>query len=594
MDIIAQTYVKNRRDFGTQVLFDNSETTVMNSIPKEEKSEYEWFELIEQTVQLDCIPDMARHEVKAKKIDKVTRGSTHTDGAWPTDIKKYDVNDKTKLRKREKKTETFQQAVVHLAREAEAIVEQNNAIDLFEQYFESKEEKVAAAESHTSKTVAVFRDPNEIKRQANYITWHPEGPNKLAVAYSVLNFQQMPANMPIMSYVWDVNNPNEPDVVLTPQSALVSLEYNPRSPDQLVGGSYNGLVAFWDLRKGGSPVASTVLEQSHHDPVTDIRWIQSRLPHECVSVSTDGRLMWWDTRKLAEGPMDSMWLRENKTTWCGTSLGYAASAGATKYLVGTEQGIVLSVDRKAKKDGESTKSMKVFGEKAGRHHGPIYSIERNSIAPKYFLTIGDWTARVWMEDLRAPIMTTKYDTSYLTGGCWSPTRPGVFFTTKADGTLDIWDYYFKQNDPTFSTKVTDSGLRSIKVQNKGDLVALGAEDGTCTVLQISHALAHPHSLSEEKGSINAMLEREQKREKHLDMQEILRKRDAKAKNKKPEPRFDPYEEDDEATLKILEKVESDFYSQVKIEKPKEQEKEKEKEKEAPADTEKEAEKVPAS
>ena len=29
-----------------------------------------------------------------------------------------------------------------------------------------------------------------------------------------------------------------------------------------------------------------------------------------------------------------------------------------------------------------------------------------------------------MEDLRTPIMTTKYHSSYLTSGCWSPTRAG--------------------------------------------------------------------------------------------------------------------------------------------------------------------------
>ena len=29
----------------------------------------------------------------------------------------------------------------------------------------------------------------------------------------------------------------------------------------------------------------------------------------------------------------------------------------------------------------------------------------------------------------------------------------MFFTTKMDGTLDIWDYFFKQNDPTFTLQV---------------------------------------------------------------------------------------------------------------------------------------------
>ena len=32
--------------------------------------------------------------------------------------------------------------------------------------------------------------------------------------------------------------------------------------------------------------------------------------------------------------------------------------------------------------------------------------------------------------------------------CWSPTRPGVFFTTKDDGEMDIWDFAFKQNAAT--------------------------------------------------------------------------------------------------------------------------------------------------
>ena len=48
---------------------------------------------------------------------------------------------------------------------------------------------------------------------------------------------------------------------------------------------------------------------------------------------------------------------------------------------------------------------------------------------------------------------SRYHMAYLTDGCWSPVRPAVFFTTKMDGTLDIWDYIFKQNDPTLSLQV---------------------------------------------------------------------------------------------------------------------------------------------
>ena len=41
------------------------------------------------------------------------------------------------------------------------------------------------------------------------------------------------------SYIWDINNPNTPDFELIPSSPLCCLEYNPKDPHVLVGGSYN-------------------------------------------------------------------------------------------------------------------------------------------------------------------------------------------------------------------------------------------------------------------------------------------------------------------------------------------------------------------
>ncbi len=50
------------------------------------------------------------------------------------------------------------------------------------------------------------------------ISWHPEGGKKVAIAYSILQFQQQPADMSLSSYVWDVTNPNYPDLELVPAS----------------------------------------------------------------------------------------------------------------------------------------------------------------------------------------------------------------------------------------------------------------------------------------------------------------------------------------------------------------------------------------
>ena len=55
-------------------------------------------------------------------------------------------------------------------------------------------------------------------------------------------------------------------------------------------------------------------------------------------------------------------------------------------MVGTEQGYILTCNKK----GKNEKVTHVYG----THHGPVYAIQRNHHIPKYFLSIGDWTARV--------------------------------------------------------------------------------------------------------------------------------------------------------------------------------------------------------
>jgi dynein intermediate chain 2 len=77
------------------------------------------------------------------------------------------------------------------------------------------------------------------------------------------------------------------------------------------GGLYNGLIAVWDGKKSGEPVLLSSVERSHSDPVTHFHWLQSRTGTECVSTSTDGRVMWWDTRKLDE-PTETLDIIENE------------------------------------------------------------------------------------------------------------------------------------------------------------------------------------------------------------------------------------------------------------------------------------------
>ena len=78
-------------------------------------------------------------------------------------------------------------------------------------------------------------------------------------------------------------------------------------------------------------------------------------------------------------------------------------------MVGCESGAILSCNRKAKNPQD-----RVAGAFYG-HHGPVYNLQRHPFAAKYFLSVGDWTARIWAEDSKQPLITSRYHSTYLTG-----------------------------------------------------------------------------------------------------------------------------------------------------------------------------------
>lgn len=184
-----------------------------------------------------------------------------------------------------------------------------------------------------------------------------------------------------------------------------------------------------------------------------------------------------------------------------------------KFLVGTEQGYILCASRRKTAEISSR-----YGIEQGKHYGPIYSIQRNYAHSKYFLTVGDWQAKIWCEDLRFhPIMQTRYHQSYLTDGCWSPTRTGLFFLTRMDGFLDVWDFYYRQNEVAYSQKISDSVLTSISTQ--GSMAAIGDANGTVSMLSLCRVLYEADK--NEKDLMGAIFERETLREKNLSAAKTL-------------------------------------------------------------------------
>eukprot|EP00326_Haptolina_ericina_P022351 CAMPEP_0181194490 /NCGR_PEP_ID=MMETSP1096-20121128/14368_1 /TAXON_ID=156174 ORGANISM="Chrysochromulina ericina, Strain CCMP281" /NCGR_SAMPLE_ID=MMETSP1096 /ASSEMBLY_ACC=CAM_ASM_000453 /LENGTH=548 /DNA_ID=CAMNT_0023284003 /DNA_START=121 /DNA_END=1767 /DNA_ORIENTATION=- len=489
-----------------------SESQLLDEFLPEKELLGSYIERNPSVLDVQAMPEMSEHEVNTERFSYLSIGMFHQEGGWPKDVDATEKEQTLRYIKRVVKDEDYVRQINNLGDAVESSIMQNYAIDIYQEYF-SGEYADHSSEPPSAKTLSVFKDPNEIKRTVSHISWNPDGGRKLAVAFSIMQFQDWRMEqMSMKSYIWDVNNPNTPDMELVPSSPLCCLEYNPKDTHVLVGGSYNGLVSMFDTRKGTAPSEISIIENSHRDPVYDIAWLSGKTAYECFSTSTDGQVLFWDIRR-PETALDSL-LLEDKTpgnegrTMGGVSMEFSAAAGPTKFLVGTEQGKVVQCNRKAKNPSDR------IGTIYEGHCGPVYALQRNPFFPKYFLTIGDWTVRLWNEEIKHPIMTSKYFKNYLLDAAWSPTRPGVFLTTKMDGTLDVWDYFYKQNDPTLSLQVDEDGLFTVKIQEAGNLLATGSVDGSVYMLELCEGLSAMQS--NEKSSVMQMLERESKREKNLE------------------------------------------------------------------------------
>lgn len=184
-------------------------------------------------------------------------------------------------------------------------------------------------------------------------------------------------------------------------------------------------------------------------------------------------------------------------------------------------------------------------------------MERNPHINKYFMSIGDWQAKMWCEEgVFNPIMQTRYHQAYLTDGCWSPSRPGLFYLTRMDGFLDIWDFYYRQNEIAYSQKVSDAVLTSIRIQDK--LAAIGDSDGTVSLLSLCKTLTETN-FAQEKEAMTQIFDREFRREKNLENARRMAEKAPKVDNTRAEKKR---EERAAALQKKLADIEGTFFDKV--------------------------------
>lgn len=79
-------------------------------------------------------------------------------------------------------------------------------------------------------------------------------------------------------------------MTLKPFCPILTLEYNSKDSNMLVGGLMTGQVACWDIRKGPEPIETSSVEFSHRDLCNKVLWINSKSGTEFFSASKDGQV----------------------------------------------------------------------------------------------------------------------------------------------------------------------------------------------------------------------------------------------------------------------------------------------------------------
>jgi hypothetical protein len=64
--------------------------------------------------------------------------------------------------------------------------------------------------------------------------------------------------------------------------------------------------------------------------------------------------------------------------------------------------------------------------------------------------------------MQKPIYVSRSSESYLTTGCWSPTRPAVIYIGLIDGTIEIWDLLDHTHTASIIVTVSSCQLTSME------------------------------------------------------------------------------------------------------------------------------------
>lgn len=515
MSSITYSYIKKRRDFGAQPMYCEVPSHMVDSIEPNLALQKLYglrnpvHELSQATLmQSECYINTPGKIFKDALVD-------HSEGGWPKEVNCQDEEHTARFRRRVERDDNYIDAILNLYPSFAHFISQNNGIDFYEMYYTTM-----PRENPVEKNVIRIKNviPDKYQRPISCIDWTLEDNPKLVVAYCDREFPALrPKNKRKTCYFWDIENSDNPVQSFVPPSALWQVACTPAHPAIVLGGLDDGRCCAFDVRVQEEPVQICPVHLAHREPINSLLFLASRLNNEFFTGSSDGSVRFWDVRNLSE-PTEILVMavrlgigqEANMTNSQAVSCLQYERQIPTKFLCGTDTGLVINVNRKGKTPSE------IFSVIMDTQVGQVKTLQRCPSTTKIFLSCGDWSINLWSDDVRTQPILTGTKQRYVTNDiAWSPTRVSSYMAVSNDGMFRYYDLLRSFKEPAEKLQISRDPVLKLKPNEEGQFVACGDSKGSIILILLSESMVQ--SAPNDKTILNQIFDREGVREHLLEL-----------------------------------------------------------------------------
>eukprot|EP00163_Fabomonas_tropica_P007615 TRINITY_DN17322_c0_g1_i1.p1 TRINITY_DN17322_c0_g1~~TRINITY_DN17322_c0_g1_i1.p1 ORF type:complete len:1010 (-),score=296.65 TRINITY_DN17322_c0_g1_i1:345-3374(-) len=604
---LALTLSRRRAEFGAPVKFSDRDAHDGFLELRQYKDPNFELRVLELDVAIQAVPPRVDMSAQTNWYRPVN-GSTQYDAIEMTEELKTELMEQ----------EDMTQFLKSVAPTFEYALEQNETVNVFRDDFielGDEESAIGSKAANVMKEYSSFADLVYCKdKYIACIDWQPQHRGILAVAVcDNLTFdQRVEISGKVRTsvlLVWNFVDPIQPQFVLEAPYDVYCFRFHPERPHIIVGGLINGQVLMWDiasaqdaLRKRNKsadeesasskhiPIIKYVylssIEGSHKQPVSDITWLSGhrqigskgkttinadKQTYQFVTTAGDGQVLVWDIRvKKDPRKPEAVWnpsyriplikVDGSSSEISGSRLSIGPPDAGSNFYVATEEGELVHADWAPAENEEKVRW--IVGMTKG-HHSACTALQRSPFYPDTLLTVGDWTFNIWKEGVSSPIFSSPPSSSLLRSGCWSPTRPGVLFTGKADGKVEIWDLTDRSHEPSMIQTISSASIEAMEFwtqRNQGrvnlQLIAVGDSHGTAHVLELPRNLVRP--IHTEEQIMQNFFDREVERVSYMEKRNDFRRREIQEMERQQQmaEREDEEDVDEEQTQEELRNIEA--------------------------------------